>query len=115
MAELFDIISDRLADDTGAGGVNEPIEGAMAEKVSKKKRAKKAADSGNGQRRGMPVTTRPLDGGMDKMRCAHLGDNDGAPAVCGEYAGNPIHDPTMAYAGYHEFVAPGVRAANRGN
>lgn len=29
MAELFDIISDRLTDDTEAGGVNEPIEGAI--------------------------------------------------------------------------------------
>lgn len=29
MADLFDIISTRLSADTGAGGVNEPVEGAV--------------------------------------------------------------------------------------
>lgn len=57
---------------------------------------------------------RPLDGGVSKMRCAHVGDNGGSTVTCGDYVDSLIHDKTAGYAGYHPFQPPAAQAVAGG-
>lgn len=80
---------------------------------SKSKRA-----SGLGDAIKKNIQRRQLDGGVSKMRSApdticvfppKLEDDRSEP--CYEVESNPIHDPTMGYAGYHEFVPASTEQA----
>lgn len=86
------------------------VESLAPAKPAVKKRKPRASRSPRAESLATAIGERTLDGGVSKMRCAYV-ENDDDPTACGEYASNPIHDAQAGYAGYHEFQVPKVAAA----
>lgn len=50
-------------------------------------------------------TVRQLNGGVSRLRCAAIVDDNGGEMPCGEYADANVHH-LQTYPNYHEFVPP---------
>lgn len=73
-------------------------------KPTKKAGKKAAGKSRRAASLANQIQARALDGGVSKMRCDALVDDNGGEMLCGQYADHNIHHLATA-AGYHEFTA----------
>jgi hypothetical protein len=86
----------------------------QAAQVATKKKRKPRSDSSKSQRASNMAVT--LDKSRQQretktVRCIHEIDDNGGLMPCGDFEDSAIHDKSMGYEGYHEFVAPSVQAA----
>lgn len=81
------------------------------EKTATKRASKKSNKSASKSRRASGMAA-AINRSLSQQRrvaiCAAMVDDNGGEMPCGEVEGNPIHDSTMGYAGYHEFQSAPV-------
>jgi hypothetical protein len=87
------------------------VESLTPAKAAVRKRKPRASRSPRAESLATAISSRALDGGVSKLRCAHVAEGGDDPTACGEYASNPIHDEMAGYSGYHAFEAPEVKAS----
>lgn len=85
----------------------EPVKSqGRAGKRASKKSSKSASKSARASSLQTVIQRTPKTStGNDRLKCSFVFDDGHKTDTCAAVENDPIHDPTMGYAGYHEFDA----------